>query len=153
MTPFPLLASLILAAPVPADAVAPLPTTPPPIQCLVSIDKEGRLAMVTSIVDMRPVAESIAQPDGKVVTRTKMVPVVSFRTQVLPLKDVQVSDTQGKPIDPKKLPELLKERVPALVSADGNKVDPLHLRIVKDGTLVFVVPGWQSRPVAEKLPE
>jgi hypothetical protein len=136
----------------PTGDVLPLPTTPPPVQCLVSLDKDGRIVLVGSVTEYKPVVEERKQPDGKTVTRTALVPVVTFRTQKYALKDVQAFDTQGKPVDAKKLPELLRERVPALVSADGNKVDPLHLRIVKDGTLVFVVPGWQSRPVPEKLP-
>ena len=56
-----------------------------------------------------------------------LVPVVSFRMQkYVALKDMQVFDTQGKPVDVEMLPELLG-RVPVGL-ADGNKVDPLHLR-------------------------
>lgn len=141
--------ALTFAAPV---SDVSLPTTPPPVQCLVSLDKDGQVVLVGSVTEYKPVQREKKQPDGSTRTETALVPVVSFRTQKYALKDVQVFDTQGKPVDAKKLPELLRERVPALVSADGNKVDPLHLRIVKDDTLVLVVPGWQSRPVRDTLP-
>jgi hypothetical protein len=141
--------ALTFAAPVPD--VVPLPTTSPPVQCLVSLEGEGRIVLVNSVIEYRK--ETLTREvGGKLVSENVLVPVVTFRTQKYALKDVQVFDTQGKPVDEKKLPELLRERTPALVSADGKKVDPLHLRIVKDGTLVLVVPGWQSRPVRDTLP-
>jgi hypothetical protein len=64
------------------------------------------------------------------------------------VKDVKVYDTAGKQIDAKALPALLKKETPALYRCDGEKPDPLHLRTVKEGTLVFV---W-SAPKAPRLP-
>src|SRR5262245_53151260 len=143
---------VMLALAAPAGDVVPLPTTPPPVQCLVSLDKEGRIVLVGSVTEYRRETREVRMPDGSAVTEALIVPFVRFRTHLVAVKDVQVFDTQGKAVDAAKLPELLKERVPALVSADGRKVDPLHLRIVKEGTLVLVVPGWASQPVREALP-
>jgi hypothetical protein len=140
---------LTLAAPVP-DRVE-LPTTPPPVQVLAGMDKDGHVVLVGSVTEYKtfPRQREVA---GKVVTENVTVPVVSYRTQLLATKDVQVFDTANKPVDAKKLPDLLKQRVPALVSADGKQVDPLHLRILKEGTLIFVVPGWQARQAPAELP-
>jgi hypothetical protein len=147
--------ALLLGSPVPADTVE-LPTTPPPLQVLASINKDGSIVLVDSVTEYKTVPRTriFKTPDGKEKTETieVRVPVVSFRSNVFPTKDVQVFDTKNNPVDVKKLPELLAKRVPALVSVDGNKVDPLHLRVVKEGTLVFVVPAWQARPVPTELP-
>jgi hypothetical protein len=35
---------------------------------------------------------------------------------------------------------VLRKPTPALLSIDGKPVDPMHLRLVKDGTLIFVGP-------------
>jgi hypothetical protein len=53
---------------------------------------------------------------------------------------VQVYDTTGNSVSPDKLREVLARESPALLSADGSPVDPLHLRLYKEGTLIFVVP-------------
>jgi hypothetical protein len=53
---------------------------------------------------------------------------------------VRVFGTDGKRIDPKDLPNLLKKSTPVMVSADGNEIDPLYLRLVQPGTLVIVAP-------------
>ncbi len=64
------------------------------------------------------------------------------------LDEVKAYDTRGKVVQPKKLPELLKGETVVLVSADGKPVDPLYLRLVKDGTLVFVLPASAIPPPA-----
>jgi hypothetical protein len=135
---------LALAAPVPVEAVQ-LPSTPSPLQVLASIDKDGQVSIVSSVTEYRKAVKVTAENGVKRETLI-LVPVTSYRTQVFALKDVQIYDTASKEIDRNKLAELLKKPIPVLVSADGGKVDPLHLRIIKDGTLVFVVPSWQARP-------
>jgi hypothetical protein len=56
------------------------------------------------------------------------------------LDDVKVLDTKGKEVDKKDLPKLLKEETVAMASLCGQPVDPLHLRVLKDGTLTFILP-------------
>jgi RNA polymerase sigma factor (sigma-70 family) len=60
-------------------------------------------------------------------------------TQTYELKDVQVFDTKGKRIDNKDVAALIKEETVAMATW-GQGVDPLHLRLLKDGTLTFVLP-------------
>src|SRR5262249_49817852 len=61
-------------------------------------------------------------------------------TREFDLKDVQAFDTRGKKLDAKALKKALSKEVPALMSADGKPVDPLHLRLIKDGTVILVLP-------------
>ena len=46
----------------------------------------------------------------------------------------------GKDVDSSDLPKLLATSRCVLVSTDGQKVDPMHLQIVKPDTLLVVVP-------------
>jgi hypothetical protein len=71
-------------------------------------------------------------------------------TRHIPLKDVQVYGTDGKRIDPKAVLGLLRKEVLALCSINGDPVDPIHLRLIKAGTLIFVVPREQIFPKSEE---
>jgi hypothetical protein len=51
---------------------------------------------------------------------------------------VPAYDTAGKRIDAKQLAQLLEKETPVLVSADGKIVDPFHLQVVKEGTVILV---------------
>ncbi len=64
----------------------------------------------------------------------------AVHTQTYELKDVKVFDTKGKQIDTKDLAKLVKEETVAMATW-GQGVDPLHLRVLKDGTLTFVLPA------------
>ena len=63
-----------------------------------------------------------------------------LQSQTYDLKDVEVLDTKGKTLNASDVAKTLKEETVALASMWGQKVDPLHLRLVKDGTLIFNLP-------------
>jgi hypothetical protein len=67
-------------------------------------------------------------------------PVKREETRSVPLKHARVYGTDGKEVDRKRLSELLRKPILALCSVDGKQVDPLHLRLIKDQTLIFVGP-------------
>jgi hypothetical protein len=56
-------------------------------------------------------------------------------------REVQVYGVDGKKIDPKDVRGLIRGTTPVLVSADDKPVDPFYLRMVKEGTLVLVLPS------------
>src|SRR5439155_7479493 len=66
------------------------------------------------------------------------------------LDDVQVLDSQGKKIAWTQATKLLKEETVAMASLWGQPVDPLHLRVLKDGTLTFLLPA--PKPQARGVP-
>src|SRR5262249_5014179 len=68
------------------------------------------------------------------------VPTPTTQTSYLGLSDIHAFDTSGKELKTKELSRLLKKEVLALVYHRGQKVDPLHLRLLKEGTLVFLLP-------------
>jgi hypothetical protein len=63
-----------------------------------------------------------------------------IHVQTFDLDDVEVLDTKGKKLDKQAVTQLLKGETVALASW-GQPLDPLHLRVIKDGTLTFVLPA------------
>ncbi|HEY8503200.1 MAG TPA: RNA polymerase sigma factor [Gemmataceae bacterium] len=58
-------------------------------------------------------------------------------------KDITITDVSlSKEIDPKDLAKRLPREMPALLWEGGEeeRLDPLHLRLYKEGTLLFVIP-------------
>jgi hypothetical protein len=67
---------------------------------------------------------------------------------------VEVLDTKGNKLDRKEVTRLLKNETVALATW-YTPLDPLHLRVVKDGTLIFVLPNFGApggAPGAPGLP-
>jgi RNA polymerase sigma factor (sigma-70 family) len=148
-----------------------LPTGATPIQVLASLDKDGKLVIKTvgarfaplpggpgRPVPPVPVAPPIGGPvpaplpapapgggggggAGALPAPGVVVPVLALQSTTYDLDDIKVLDTKGKEIDKKDLPKLLKDETVAMASLWGQPVDPLHLRVLKDGTLTFILPA------------
>jgi hypothetical protein len=122
-----------------------LPTGVAPEQVLVALDRDGMLTIWRTTTSYRG---RTSMRGGRPVTTYE--PVTDVREESHPLDGVAVFDTKGELVARKELFRLVKGETPALVSADGRAVDPLHLRIVKPGTLIFVLP--KPAPVAAEPP-
>jgi RNA polymerase sigma factor (sigma-70 family) len=129
------------------------PVGPAPVQALVTLGKDGRMRVLREQTIYTP--QQILGPGGKVISTYV---TNTSTTEAFPeVGEVRVTDARGGAISPKALAKLLKGETLVLVSADGRRVDPLHLRLVKDGTLVFVLPATapvvpQPPAAAEPLP-
>jgi hypothetical protein len=64
------------------------------------------------------------------------------------LKEIQALDTKGEEISKEELAKRLKEETVGLAMFGNRPPDPLHLRILKEGTLVFLLP----LPPEDKMP-
>jgi hypothetical protein len=93
----------------------------------VRFDKNGKLVVKTAIPGFQ---------EGRDVT--------TIQIQRFDLADVKVEDAKGKKIDESELAKLLKKETVAMASLHGEPVDPLHLRVLKEGTLVFTLPGSRA---------
>jgi hypothetical protein len=125
-----------------------LPASPPPAQALVALDKDGRLRVKTAIHYYEP--KTTVNAGGTPVTTYRQVATlheVRYR-----LKEVHVYDVKGKAVDKKTLAKLLPKETLALVAVQGMPADPLHLRLVKEGTLLFVLPVPVAPPAPPILP-
>lgn len=153
-----------VAAPVPSDnGPAPAKVAPPPAEdpadkkivlpkglqptpSMASIDETGtlRIRQRHDNVFMSTMNTEIEEK-GK----TVCVPLAirhttqSVETREMPSKHVRAFRADGKPVPADKLPQLLAGETSVLLSNDGNMVDPYYLQIVRESTLVLVMP----RPV------
>jgi RNA polymerase sigma factor (sigma-70 family) len=135
-----------------------LPKGPPPVQILARLTTEGKLMVKSEHIliykaAMRAAAQAERPDPGP---RVLIKGVGGLFGQGHPprtlelsydLKDVQVLDTTGKEVGNKELAKLLKDET--LAVASFGDFDPLQLRVLKEGTLVFVLPP----PPAGGLPE
>jgi RNA polymerase sigma factor (sigma-70 family) len=124
-------------------------TGPAPVQVLASI-KGKKLVIKTNVQVPGNGQVQVGQvrigglPPGMPPVRPKLLlPVIlgKVRTLTYDLKKVKVFDTKGKQLDPKEVVKRLKKETLALASLQGEAVDARHLRLIKDGTLVFVLPA------------
>src|SRR5262249_26208433 len=138
-----LLASAV-AAPAPAEEMPKPPQGLPPTQVIINMTKDGEFEITqtrlvpeertetrTRNINGTPVLET-----GKVIVH---VPVqVKFRIKG---EGVKVYTAAGKEVDAKEVPEKLKKPTIVLFAADGNKVDPFYLKLLKPEALVVVAPA------------
>jgi hypothetical protein len=118
-----------------------LPPQPPPVTGLAVIDEQGRLHLCEVASVLVPVQEPV-QTDAKGGAQfvTRYAAVTQISESLLDPAVTPVYGTDGKRIDAKKLPELLRKEIPVLVAKDGKMVDPFHLRLIKEGSLIVVPP-------------
>jgi hypothetical protein len=144
-----------------------LPAGQPPVQVLASLDKDGKLVIKTliykvvlppgggpgggpGILPPNPAPPVPPGPGGPAVGGPvrggppQLVPTLQATTY--DLDDVKVLDTAGKEVDKKDVAKLLKDEVVAMAFRFGQTPDPLHLRVLKDGTLTFVLPIQKNVP-------
>jgi RNA polymerase sigma factor (sigma-70 family) len=127
-----------------------LPRGTAPLQALVKLSADKRFISVqTRSCLYEPVIHFV---NGKQVTAFNRKELVLSR--VYNCDAVEVYDTKGKKIEVKQLPSLLLGETAALVMDEGKRVDPLHLRLLKDDILLFVLPATVSvPPQAEEGPK
>ncbi|HMF15613.1 MAG TPA: hypothetical protein VKE98_00330 [Gemmataceae bacterium] len=135
-----------------------LPIHPAPTQVLASIDGDGKLVIKHAFINFVPVGppapplkEVPALPGAQnnaapAIAIAKMKPAVEMRAETYDLDKVQVFDNKGKKVTSKQVREVLKKETLALASLWGQKVDPLHLRVLRDGILVFELPPPKGMP-------
>jgi RNA polymerase sigma factor (sigma-70 family) len=138
------------SAPAPAENAkaeerSDLPKDMPPQQVLARIDKEGQVTIKRLLNVFKPVTK-VDPKSGQVITafegESTIVPTTYKKDEVT------AYDTKSKKIDAQDLAKRLEKEVPVLASIDGKPVDPLHLRLVKEDTIVLVLPLPQAVPAA-----
>jgi RNA polymerase sigma factor (sigma-70 family) len=102
------------------------------------VDQQGRLALRQSFAWCRAQAKS--GPDGVTHSENTLVPGFNGRWELYEPGEVSAYDLEGRPIDRKKLTELLPKETVVLAATDGRKPDPFYLQLIKPGTIVLVPP-------------
>src|SRR5262245_1524569 len=92
--------------------------------------------------------------NGQKVTVTVLMSVPEYVTKrsAVKLKDVSVHDLAGAKIDPDRVPEMLKKPTAVIVSPTGE-IDKKFRDILKDGTLIVVLPfSSPDKPKDKPIP-
>ncbi|HTU16626.1 MAG TPA: hypothetical protein VMG10_01075 [Gemmataceae bacterium] len=143
------LALSLPAAPAPAPKME-RPKGLAPRVVMIELGDEGKLKILEIASRMVQVQKVVTAKtaDGKErqVTRTVMVPVFQQMIRTVDLDGVRVFGVNGKKIETKEVRKQLAKPMPALVSVDGNPVDPFYLRVAREGTLVLVIPPQTGIP-------
>jgi RNA polymerase sigma factor (sigma-70 family) len=112
-----------------------LPKTRPLEQVLVTPEKDGKIVVKVAVTGFFRSEAVYPGGDSQGVELRTMV-----RSKTFNLADVRVLDTKGKKLDSTTIAKLLKGETVALAAIHDREVDPLHLRVLKEGTLVFILP-------------
>jgi hypothetical protein len=135
----------------------PVPPPPPglpadapggiaPEQVMASIDAKGKLTIVHVTCNcygpatQETTVEVPAKKDEKPTKVKVKISSVVMTTAELPAKHVEAYTAGGERIETEKLAKLLAKERTVLVAMDGKKVDPFHLQLYKDDTIVLVPP-------------
>jgi RNA polymerase sigma factor (sigma-70 family) len=134
-----------------------LPKGPAPVQVLASLSRDGKLVVKAEhlVITGVRVPPPDDPPSGKRVFIKSITGGLGLKDRregpfewSYDLKEVQVFDTKGEEVEKKDLAKLLKDETVAVASFGDQPPDPLHLRILREGTLVFILPP----PPADNLP-
>jgi hypothetical protein len=133
------------------------PKTPAPVQVLASIDKDKTLVIKTNVQlpdpgrfgSVRAQARVAGRPGAPAAPEITILPVLAFgevHTLRYDLDKVEVFDTDGKKVEKSEIAKRLKKNPLAVASLLGEPVEASHLRVLKEGTLVFVPPAPAPAP-------
>src|ERR1017187_324665 len=114
-----------------------------PDQGLAVINDKGILTITRlGHVDRKEVwLKAPAKKDSEKVHVKTTVTSVQLEVVELPAQVVQAYTVDGKAIEPAKLGEMLAKERTVLIALDGKKVDPFHLELYKEGTIILVTPA------------
>jgi hypothetical protein len=128
-------------------AVAPVGAAPVTGMAWLPRSEDRILLELPSVTVYEPKTSWVQRDGDKGPTAvTTYVPALQRRLLRLAVAEIEAYGTDGKRIEGKALRGRLAKRVAVLVSADGRKVDPYHLQVVKDGTLILVHPVTKVPP-------
>jgi RNA polymerase sigma factor (sigma-70 family) len=117
----------------------PLPKGPAPTQA-VAVVREGKLLTIQVAEVIKPVTITPGNGPQTITTYQRSLEHVATETA---LEKVTAYSTRGEVIDAKRLNRMLAKETLVLVTQEW---DPLQVRLVKDGTLILVLPVT-TRPV------
>jgi hypothetical protein len=146
-----LTAGLLVAAGRGKEEKSELPRGPAPIHTVARVDRAGRLIVTTPVtVYKMEERKRVVNRGGKEVEVTEFVrvPEVVLTTREVKNSQFQVFEAGGKKVEAKDLARRLTRWTPVLLSADGKKVDPFYLQVIKKGTPIILLP-----PETQRMPE
>jgi hypothetical protein len=130
-------------------AGVPRGAAPSPVTTLAVMRADGSIVLRWPVEFYQPVERKVRRENGE--GEMSVTYYERFGTDVryhFNPSHFQVFDTKGKPVKDAAVREVLKNETAVLVAADNRQVDPFHLQLIKEGTLVLVpkvappAPPW-----------
>jgi RNA polymerase sigma factor (sigma-70 family) len=113
---------------------------PPPRVVLARRAPDGKIEVRVAVAEDIP--QTVRVRDGaEERSVTTYVRTMRDRTYVLPRGVIEVFDVSGERVEEEALKRRLSKETAVLLSGDGKPVDPFHLQVVQEGTLVLVTPA------------
>jgi len=120
-----------------------LPTGTPLTQVRVRLDKNGALVVKTVLRGASTPPLMHDETGGG----ARSIDVTTIQIQRYELANVKVVDAKGKKIEESELAKLIKKETIAMATFKGEPVDHRHLRVLKEGTLVFALPASRATDI------
>jgi hypothetical protein len=118
-----------------------------PVQALVSLANDGQVAVCMNAYVYSPKAVvANGQRFTEYEKRSEM------QRQLHDIDKVTVYDMKGAIIVAEDLRRLLRREIVALATSAQLPLDPLHFRVFKEDTLLFVLPGAIQAPAPPPVP-
>jgi hypothetical protein len=126
-----------------AGSPARFPNSPPPVTALARMTAENRLRVRIPTTVYVPVTSLVPalKSQGGFEPRTSYQVQTTERVEIHSAADVEAFGTDGRRIPLRTLAKLLHDERPVLLSPDGQKVDPFYLQLMKEGTVILVLPA------------
>jgi hypothetical protein len=152
--------SIACAATLGAGTPRPASEGPAPTMALVKLAGDDTVSIKATVVAyFQELRTKTIDIDGKAQTVTYPVTVSRAREVQLssPAHGLRGYAVGGKPLDGKALRERLKDWTPVALSADGRPLDPRFQGLLRDGTVVLLLPPSQApnavpQPAPPKAP-
>jgi RNA polymerase sigma factor (sigma-70 family) len=120
------------------DPASRFPSGPAPVMAFARVE-DGLLLVRTQNTVYVPVLTTVVREGTEQKAATYQMQRVET-TRYYQAGGVRAFSTDGERLGAKALARRLRQEVPVLVSTDGREVDPLHLQLIKDGTVILVLP-------------
>jgi hypothetical protein len=120
-----------------------VPSGPMPVTALAAVDAKGRLLVRLPVNMVVPRRGIQPLPDGSEQEITYYEQVTTGRDWVVSLDEVQGYRPDGSRLTAQQLRKQLHKEVAVLIAVDSRPVDPFHLQVIKEGTVILVLPRYQ----------
>jgi hypothetical protein len=137
----------------PDSRLMPPAQGPAPVTAWAAAEKEGRIVIHWPVSYYQPRTKYVRRdPSGPASPVTTYERATAYTTRDFDAREVEAFGTDGKPIEAKALLERLRTPVAVLVSSDGRLVPSFYLQVIKEGTLILVLPESKSPPPPPVVP-
>ncbi len=112
------------------------------------LNKKGQVVLKCPTFQNVPVTATRVLRDGKEVEEkhTFYEAVTGWEYQTYDPNDIKLLGSDGRPLDKKILPELLKKARPVLYMYGDNKIDSTFLKVIKEETPILLLPLSDLKP-------